>query len=239
MKPIRCRPLIAALCALAAGCANVKLAPGAGEVKLTRSAADVAGCSPIGNVGTSQPMITDPDAQRQMQNETLALGGNFVLLTSAFDRSGTAYRCGAAPAPTARTANPPAAPPAAALVQPAAAPAAAAPAAAAAPTDIVQGQIDALNRRDVEGLLSFYADDARILEYPDRVLMAGKDAMREHFQKAFESQLHATVLQRIAFDRFVIDQQKVTGRADGQVIEAVVIYEIRDGRIGRATVLRR
>jgi len=235
MKPIRCRPLIAALCALAAGCASVKLAPGADEVRLTRNGADVAGCSPIGSVGTSQPMITDPDAQRQMQNETLALGGNIVLLTSAFGRSGTAYRCGGTPAPVGQAATPPAA----AVVQPAAAPAAAAPAAAAAPTDIVQGQIDALNRRDVEGLLSFYADDARILEYPDRVLMAGKDAMREHFQKAFESQLHATVLQRIAFDRFVIDQQKVTGRADGQVIEAVVIYEIRDGRIGRATVLRR
>ena len=247
MKPIRCRLLIAVTCALAAGCANVKLAPGADQVKLTRNSAEVAGCTPIGNVGTSQPMITDPDAQRQMQNETLALGGNIVLLTSAFGRAGTAYRCGGA-APTAQTTAAPVAipSPAAAAVQPApasgaAAPAAQPPVAAPVPTDIVQGQIDALNRRDLEGLLSFYSDDSQVVEYPDRVLMSGKEAMREHFRKAFEPapQLHATILQRIAFDRFVIDQQKITGRADGQIVEAVMIYEIRDGRIARATILRR
>jgi hypothetical protein len=38
--------------------------------------------------------------------------------------------------------------------------------------------------------------------------------------------------------RFVIDQEKVTGRADGQVIEVVAIYGIRDGPIVRITFLR-
>ena len=48
----------------------------------------------------------------------------------------------------------------------------------------------------------------------------------------------AGILHRIAFDRFVIDQEKVTGRADGQVIEVVAIYGIRDGPIVRVTFLR-
>jgi hypothetical protein len=58
--------------------------------------------------------------------------------------------------------------------------------------------------------------------------------------KLFEPapQLRASILHRIAFDRFVIDQEKVTGRADGQVIEVVAIYGIRDGPIVRITFLR-
>jgi hypothetical protein len=64
--------------------------------------------------------------------------------------------------------------------------------------------------------------------------------MRERYRKLFEPapQLHALILNRIAFDRFVIDRESVTGRADGKTIEAVAIYEIRDGRIVRVTFLR-
>jgi hypothetical protein len=112
--------------------------------------------------------------------------------------------------------------------------------AAEAPEKIVQAQVDAYNRRDLEGFLSFYADDAKIYVYPDQLVLSGKEAMRERYAKTFEpAELHAAIPQRIAFDRFVIDQEKVvTGRAEHPVVEAVAIYEIKDGRIARVTFLR-
>jgi hypothetical protein len=153
-----------------------------------------------------------------------------LLLTSSLRRTGAAYRCGNTGATSAQIPAAPAtlaaAPPATKALQ--------------ASNEIVQAQVDAYNRHDLEGFLSFYADDAKIFDYPDRPLFSGKDAMRERYRKLFEPapQLRASILHRIAFDRFVIDQEKVTGRADGQVIEVVAIYEIKDGRIATVTFLR-
>jgi hypothetical protein len=223
MKPIRWEPVVVAVCSLTAGCASVSLTPGADQIKVTDVAADVAACAPLGHLAAAQVMMTDPDAERQMRNETLDLGGNTLLLTPPLNRTGIAYRCGDARTPSAR------------------APAPQAAMAVKAPAEVVQAQIDAYNRRDIEGILSSYADDAQIFYYPDQLTMSGKDALRDGFRKLFEPapQLHASILHRIAFDRFVIDQQQVTGRPDGQVIQAVAIYEIRDGRIVRVTFLHR
>jgi len=227
MRAIGWGPIVAAACAMAAGCSTVKLTAGAEQVKVTRDAAEVATCTSLGNVSTPSLMLTDPDAERQMQNETLGIGGNVLLLTTAWSRTGMAYRCGDAGTPPAGTSP----------GRTAAAPAAKA---VPAPNEIVQAQLDAYNRHDLETFLSLYADDAQIFDYPDQPLMAGKDAMRERYRKLFDSspQLHAAVLHRIVFYRFVVDQETVTGRQDGQ-IEAVAVYEIKDGRIVRVTFLRR
>jgi hypothetical protein len=233
---IRGVPAVLAIGAIVTGCSTVSLAPGADQVNVTRNAAEVAACASLGSVSPPKVLLTDPDAERQMQNETLDLGGNVLLLTTSLGRSGIAYHCGGGPAtPSARS---PATPAAAAA---ATAPPAAAPAAAPVPAEIVQAQVDAYNRRDLEAFLSFYSDDAQILDYPAQPLMAGKEAMRERYRKLFEPapQLHADIMHRIAFDRFVIDREHVTGRPDGQAIDAVAIYEIRDGRIVRVTFLRR
>jgi hypothetical protein len=223
MRAIRWEPVVVAICAIVTGCATVSLNPGAEQIKVTHNAADVSNCASVGNLTTPPMMMTDPDAERQLQNETLGLGGNVLLLASSMSRMGIAYRCGDA-ATTSSGQTP--APPAAKAVP--------------APPEIVQAQVEAYNRRDLDGFLSFYADDAQIFDYPDRLLMSGKDAMREGYRKLFEPapQLHAAILHRIAFDRFVIDQEKVTGRQDGVTIEAVAIYEVRDGRIVRVTFLR-
>lgn len=264
MKGIRGKLLTVAVCATAAGCSTVSLAPGADAIKVSRNPADMAGCGSLGNVGHPAPMMTDPDVERQMRNETVNLGGNALLVTSQFGRTGIAYRCGDAAKPAAAAAGVPAA----AASTPTdtgithrvlqflqgsstASPTGQAPAAPAAeasmaatdvrtPTEIVQAQVDAYNRHDLEGFLGLYADDAQLFDYPDQRLMAGKDALRERYRQRFEPapKLHAQILQRIAFDRFVIDQERVTGLADGQGLEVVAIYEIRDGHIARVTFLR-
>jgi hypothetical protein len=72
----------------------VPLAPGADQVKITRSAADVASCTAVGNIDshiTGIPTQIPP----QMQNQAVGLGGNVVLDTSVMGTTttGVIYRC--------------------------------------------------------------------------------------------------------------------------------------------------
>jgi hypothetical protein len=84
-----------------AGC--VSLAPGADQVKITKNAADVAGCAAVGNVAGHPPYAAPSDAMHQMQNQVVGLGGNDLLVTSDLvSATGVGYRCGKA-APAAKS----------------------------------------------------------------------------------------------------------------------------------------
>jgi hypothetical protein len=75
------------------GCA-IPLAPGADQVRITRNAADVEGCTPVGNIDRTDP---NSDVHGQMQNQAVGLGGNVVFETSpilAHGGTGVVYRCG-------------------------------------------------------------------------------------------------------------------------------------------------
>jgi hypothetical protein len=68
---------------LSAGCATgVTLAPGADQIKVTRVPTDVASCLPVGNVEGNNGSGLTSDGIRQMQNQTVGVGGNAVLVTS-------------------------------------------------------------------------------------------------------------------------------------------------------------
>lgn len=96
---------------------------------------------------------------------------------------------------------------------------------------IVDAQLAAYNRRDVEGFLSYYSDDAKLFDHPNQLTESGKDQLRTRYQRSFSNQnIRALIVKRIVFDRFVIDHERITGRPDG-TIEAVAVYEIKDGKI--------
>jgi hypothetical protein len=106
------------------------------------------------------------------------------------------------------------------------------------PEAVVQAQLDAYNRRDLEGFLSTYADDAVLVKHPDQVTQAGKAQMRERYAKRFANpNIRAEILQRMTFGRFVIDRERVTAPPAKGELEAVAIYEVRDGKIVRVTFL--
>lgn len=99
-------PILAAIGfgGLLAGCASIPLAPGAGEVKITQNPADVASCTPVGNIDSSHtqdPAAIDPThaAVHEMQNQAIGAGGNVVFNTSHDGiGSGVIYRCETTPA---------------------------------------------------------------------------------------------------------------------------------------------
>lgn len=103
---------------------------------------------------------------------------------------------------------------------------------------IIDAQLAAYNRRDVEGFLSHYSDDAKLFDYPNQPTESGKDQLRARYTRSFANkEIRAEIVDRIVFDRFVIDHERITGRPDG-TSEAVAVYELKDGKIVAVTFLK-
>jgi hypothetical protein len=75
--------------------ACVSLAPGADKVKITEAAADVGSCTTVGNFKFGQGEGTGAlvNANNEIRNKTLGLGGNTAYVTSFVLGEGMAYRC--------------------------------------------------------------------------------------------------------------------------------------------------
>lgn len=103
---------------------------------------------------------------------------------------------------------------------------------------VVQAQVDAFNRRDVEGFMAAYAPGAIHWEYPADTVFAGAARIRAHYTELFSdpdvTNLHADVRSRIVKDRFVIDEEHITGLPADDPHISVIIYEVRDGLIHNA-----
>ena len=109
----------------------------------------------------------------------------------------------------------------------------------ATPEAIVDAQLAAYNRRDLEGFLSFYAEDAVLANHPNQVRQTGKAEMRARYQLRFrDPNAHAEIIKRVTFGRFVIDHERVVAAPPAKgTLEAVAIYEVKDGKIVRVTFL--
>ena len=114
----------------------------------------------------------------------------------------------------------------------------AASASEASPEAIVQAQLDAYNRRDLEGFLAFYSDDAVLKNHPDEVTQVGKEQMRARYAKRFTNPaIRAEVVQRMVMGRFVVDHERITAPPAKGMLEAVAVYEVKDGKIASVSFL--
>jgi hypothetical protein len=101
---------------------------------------------------------------------------------------------------------------------------------------VVQQQLDAYNRRDIEALIATYAEDAQQFEHPDTLLASGAAQIKERLRARFqEPNLHAQLLDRIVMGHLVIDHERVarTFPEGTGTIELVATYEVVQGRITR------
>ena len=100
-----------------------------------------------------------------------------------------------------------------------------------APERIVQEQLDAYNRHDVEAFLKTYSSEIKLYEFPDKELSSGLDAMRKTYGKLFEREpdRKATIAKRIVQGDYVIDHEEVSG--GGRNFTAVAVYRVKDGKI--------
>lgn len=67
---------------------------GGNDVRVTRNAADVEHCKPIGAVQTIPPYAFPGDDLQQIRSRTVAVGADTVLLNRSRESvAGIAYRC--------------------------------------------------------------------------------------------------------------------------------------------------
>jgi len=84
------------------------------------------------------------------------------------------------------------------------------------PEIVVQRQLDAFNSRDVDALLSVYAEDAQLFDHPSKLLASGSAELRQRYTVRFEEpNLHAVLLNRIVAGAIVVDHEKVTRHVPG------------------------
>lgn len=104
------------------------------------------------------------------------------------------------------------------------------------PEDVVQRQVEAYNRHDLEAFSGAYADQVTLDRFPSMTrVLAGRAALERHYREnRFNLPgLRAEILSRVCHGNKVIDQERVTGLVRGETVTAVVIYEVLDGLIHR------
>lgn len=106
------------------------------------------------------------------------------------------------------------------------------------PEVIVQKQLDAYNKRDLDTFLNTYSKTAKIYSYSGELRSEGIDAMRSGYADLFNStpDLHCEILNRIVIGNTVIDEESII--ANGKIISAVLVYEVENDSIIKATIIR-
>ena len=108
------------------------------------------------------------------------------------------------------------------------------------PSEIAQGQLDAYNKQDLEGFLSWYADDVAVYNFPNELVYQGKEQMRKIYAAGWAKnpKQKAEVTNRMVLGDTVMDKEHVTGRANGKPLEVVAIYKIEKDKIKQVYFVR-
>lgn len=112
------------------------------------------------------------------------------------------------------------------------------------PERVVQASYDALNRRDVEGVLASYAPNVVFVTPADSGFAAdtfvqGTGERREYYQWHFQlfPEMRVEVRDRRVDGRTVVDELLIHGDPCGGTTRGIVKYEVVDGRIHTVTEL--
>ncbi|MCM2249251.1 MAG: nuclear transport factor 2 family protein [Geothrix sp.] len=108
------------------------------------------------------------------------------------------------------------------------------------PEVVVQRQIEAFNAHDLEAFLATFGEDLEMAALPGGPgSSSGKARLRELYGERFRRNpdLRATVLDRMVSGTFVIQRERISGRAGKAPLEATVIYQVKAGAIRRMWTL--
>lgn len=108
------------------------------------------------------------------------------------------------------------------------------------PEQLVQAQLEAYNRQDIEAFLACYHEDCEFIDWPRKVLLRGHAEWRPRYQAlwAGSPRLQARVLNRMVVGRHVVDLELMENVADGPRAPVVVVYEADGDRLRRVWALR-
>ena len=110
------------------------------------------------------------------------------------------------------------------------------------PIRVAERQIAAFNRKDLDGVMALFADDATMAEFPSgKIGSPNKAAIRARIETIMKSMTKdfpvVRVDPRVVDGAFVMDRE-TWNAAPGQRDHAIWMYEIRGGLIRRAWTIR-
>lgn len=106
------------------------------------------------------------------------------------------------------------------------------------PETIVNKQLEAYNRRDIEEFAKTYAKDVKLYTFPDILSINNNTELKKRYNTMFKStpDLNAEIINRIVLGNKVIDKEKVT--INNKTFYAIAIYEVKDGLISKVTFIQ-
>lgn len=108
------------------------------------------------------------------------------------------------------------------------------------PEYLAQQQLNAYNARDIEAFLQPYSDSVEIYTFPGKLISKGKESMRQQYGAMFMKypELHCELKNRIVKGNYVMDHESVTGLNRPEVLEALAVYEVKNGEIIKVYFMR-
>lgn len=108
------------------------------------------------------------------------------------------------------------------------------------PLEIVQAQLDAYNKQDIEAFARVFSTDVEVFNAMGDTVpsLKGRTAVYERYAALFKKypKNYSTLTGRVIQGDFVIDHEYVTGRENPTRI--VAIYEVKEGFIVRCWFIR-
>ncbi|WLT31175.1 nuclear transport factor 2 family protein [Geothrix sp. PMB-07] len=104
------------------------------------------------------------------------------------------------------------------------------------PTGVVGRQIELFNAHYLEGFLALFAEELEVGEVPaGPTAPFGKAKLRDLYAERFKANpdLHASAEAQMVAGDFVIQKERIKGRMGKPPLEAVVIYQVKAGKILR------
>lgn len=109
--------------------------------------------------------------------------------------------------------------------------------------ELVEKQLAAYNKRDLDEFLSVFSDSVKVYNNLREFDYQGIDKMREGYAEWFGSldTLHCEVVNRISAGNTIIDYERlkfVNKEGEGNTSETIALYRIGNGKIQEVTFVR-
>lgn len=106
-------------------------------------------------------------------------------------------------------------------------------------SDVVDRIVAAFNRRDLDAFAAGYADDVVIEDARGNAIVRGAAELRARYAAMFERspQLACEVVARIAVGDYVVDEERIEGRAP-EPERLVVVYHLAGRRVDHERIIR-
>jgi hypothetical protein len=98
---------------------------------------------------------------------------------------------------------------------------------------LIDRQIDAFNRHDVEAFVACYHSNALLKDIDGGIRAQGREAMVDLYKDIFLKAPHIRVdlINRMASGAFVIDLERVSGHPSSADRESAIVYQVTNNQI--------